>query len=295
MSAPSAFGAAGRHRDGITIPTLWLATALSLALHALLLLGVLPLLRSAELIQPSDDERRGRTYGSLAVRMAPPPRPPVVAAPASPAATPAPPQARRIPAQKAAPAPSPSPPVLAMPQPAPGAAATPAPTATPPADFAAFVEARRRTRQQLEGEPRAARPPDPRPAETEQERTNREAAERLGLSNAPSFGSNTNRGGGIFQVMSLGERRATVAFFGWNKAIRRNSLQTIEVERGEHPSIELAVVRRMIALIREQGVTGDFTWESQRLKRDVELSARLADNGQLEAFLLTEFFARVAR
>ncbi|MGH9809636.1 MAG: hypothetical protein ACRD9W_20690, partial [Terriglobia bacterium] len=69
----------------------------------------------------------------------------------------------------------------------------------------------------------------------------------------------------------------------------RKILQSIEVNRGDQPSIEIAVVRRMIEIIRMQ-TTGTMTWESLRLGHDVELSARVADTAKLEAFLMEEFF-----
>ena len=45
----------------------------------------------------------------------------------------------------------------------------------------------------------------------------------------------------------------------------------------------------MIAIIREYEQE-DFTWRSNRLGRDVTLSARAADNEGLEQFMLREFF-----
>jgi hypothetical protein len=83
---------------------------------------------------------------------------------------------------------------------------------------------------------------------------------------------------------------AEFVFFGWNKDIRRNSKQTIQVAKGDAPDIKVAMVRRMIALIREQE-KGDFTWVSHRLGREVSLSARPADQAGLEDFLLKEFFS----
>jgi hypothetical protein len=70
----------------------------------------------------------------------------------------------------------------------------------------------------------------------------------------------------------------------------------IEVRRGDNPTTELAVVRKMIAIIREHEKE-DFTWESSRLRRDVRLSARLSDNAGLEEFMMQEFFsgARIGR
>ena len=53
--------------------------------------------------------------------------------------------------------------------------------------------------------------------------------------------------------------------------------------------MRIAVVRRMIAIIR-QHEPGDFVWESQRLGRNLTLSARPADQAGLEEFMLQEFF-----
>ena len=54
--------------------------------------------------------------------------------------------------------------------------------------------------------------------------------------------------------------------------------------------VELAVVRRMIELIRSHFV-GDFNWESQQLHRMIVMSARLEDNAGLEDFMMREFFS----
>ncbi|MGZ8265062.1 MAG: hypothetical protein ACXW2I_12745, partial [Burkholderiales bacterium] len=75
----------------------------------------------------------------------------------------------------------------------------------------------------------------------------------------------------------------------WNKDIQRNTLQLIEVRKGSEPDIRIAVVRRMIAIIREQEKE-DFVWESKRLGRNLLLSARVRDNAGLEEFLMREFF-----
>jgi hypothetical protein len=45
----------------------------------------------------------------------------------------------------------------------------------------------------------------------------------------------------------------------------------------------------MISIIRDYE-QGDFVWESQRLGRNVTLSARTRDTAGLEDFLLQEFF-----
>lgn len=94
----------------------------------------------------------------------------------------------------------------------------------------------------------------------------------------------------------MGYDDAEFTFYGWNRDIGRRAFQVIEVRRGTNPDINIAVVRRMIAIIREHEKE-DFRWESKRLGRDVILSARLSDTAALEAFMMQEFFtdARQAR
>ena len=60
--------------------------------------------------------------------------------------------------------------------------------------------------------------------------------------------------------------------------------------RGGNPSTQLAVVRKIIEIIREQE-SGSFLWESLRLRRELTLSARPGDNASLEAFMMEEFFS----
>jgi hypothetical protein len=260
----------------LPISKIQLAFALSVFLHALALLGW-------DVKLPFGGERLGTPEGALAVRIMPAEGAPPAAAPAAPRAVPRPvPPSRTVvaAAPRAAPAPRPSP------APAPAVEPAPPPVVAVPApagDFSAYVEARRRNRAPPS---EAAAPP---PAETEQERHNRIVTENLGLGARPSFGSE-RVGGGLFEIWRVTRDEAEFGFFGWNKTIGRNSMQMIEVKRGDNTTIELAVVRRMIALIRERA-SGDLTWESRHLGRDVVLSARPADNAALEAFLLQEFFA----
>ena len=89
--------------------------------------------------------------------------------------------------------------------------------------------------------------------------------------------------------MRMGYDDAEFLFFGWNKEIRRKTKQLITVRKGNNSNMRIAVVRKMIAIIREHE-QGDFLWESQRLGRDVTLSARARDTAGLEEFLMREFF-----
>lgn len=278
--------------DRITIPTIWVAFALSLILHAVALWGWLPKVP----MLPFEDSKQGKPSGSLAVRLAPLPSRPPSAAPVPPPAPviqaqPAP--AHRPPPPKAAQRPPSAPRVLALERPSPSSATPPpAEAARPPAydDLASYIEARRRAREPAPAPPPSqGSPPAPPPTESERERNNRAVAANLGLNRTPGFGADRNRGGGIFQIQRMGYDDAEFFFFGWNKYISRNSQQMIEVRRGDNATMEIAVVRRMIAIIREHE-SGDFVWESRRLGRDISLSARMADNAGLEDFMVREFF-----
>jgi hypothetical protein len=266
-----------------TVPAIRVAFVLSLVLHAALLWGwvLRPIEPIADRIGPEKES------GPLAVRLAAPPSPPTPPAPALPESPPQPQATKRSAPPPAAPRPPPTPKVLAKEAPAPAiAAAPPEPPAVAPApapldlDFSAALEARRRARGGA-SEERA-------PAEDERARHNRIVAENLGLNRVPTYGREPT-GGGIFRLERVGYTDAEFVFFGWNKDIRRRSHQLIAVERGANPSIEIAIVRRMIAIVREHE-SGDFVWRSTRLGRDVTLSARAADTAGLEDFLMREFF-----
>lgn len=272
-------------RDGVTIPKIWVAVALSLILHLALMWKWLP-----QLHLPSPEESKlGASRRSLEVQLAPPPRPPSAQIPPSPA-----PQAQPIP-PRPVPRPPPAAPVLALktppPNPAPTVPVPPPPRPPGDRDFAADIEARRRAR----GESLAAAPPAPAsitpqpPVEDDKVRSARIAAANLATQNKQTFGYDPSQGGGVFQIMRIGYTDAEFLFFGWNKDIRRNTKQLIEVRKGNNPDTRIAVVRRMIAIIRDHEQE-DFLWESQRLGRSMMLSARARDNAGLEAFLLQEFF-----
>jgi hypothetical protein len=276
----------------ITVPTHWVAFAISLALHALLLWGGgLPLPR----MLPFDDTKEGRPSGSIAIRIAPAPAPKPPPAPesrAQPAPSPKPPPAPPPkPSAKPAPKPPSAPEILAMERQSVERPAARSPATAPANDLAAYVEARRRARESADvaSPPSPRAPPAQQPAESDEAREERIRATNLGLDRAGA-GSSRERGGGIFQIARVTSEEAEFFFYGWNKAIQRNSRQMIAVSRGGHATIEQAVVRKMIELIRERS-SGDFVFESKRLGRDVSLSARAADSAKLEEFLMREFFA----
>lgn len=296
--------------DVVRIPVPWLAALLSLLIHAFALWGW-------HIRMPEAERPHGDTQQQLRLRIAPQPQ--TGAPPAPQRRAPAPGQASRTPPRerapaiaqaRPAPAPSPAPapareappPMLSTPAPAPLALAPPQPStgfnvpptqpAPPPAarapappmgDFSAMLEARRRERNAQMGIE------TPTPQEDENARRNRIAAQNIAPPNAQVFGYDPRQTGGVFQIENMYSERAEVLFFGWNKDVRRRTAQRIEVRRGANPDIRIAIVRRMIAIIREHE-DGDFSWYSNRLGRDITLSARPADNAGLENVLMREFF-----
>ena len=128
----------------------------------------------------------------------------------------------------------------------------------------------------------------PQQAEDDKDRSNRAVAMNL-AQRKQTFGYDPSKSGGVFEIKRVGYSDAEFLFFGWDKAIRRNTMQLIEVQKGNNSDTKIAIIRRMISIIREYEVE-DFLWESQRLGRNVSLSARLRDNAGLEQFLMREFF-----
>ncbi len=127
------------------------------------------------------------------------------------------------------------------------------------------------------------------PPESENERLNRIVAANLGLNKVPTFGDDPRRGGGVFQLRRMGYDDAEFYFNGWSQDIGRIARQRIEVRKGTNPDIRVAVIRRIIEIIRAQE-PGDFVWVSRRLGRQIALSARPGDNAGLEDFMMREFF-----
>jgi hypothetical protein len=284
------YGPYSRASDRISVPTIWVAFALSVLFHAAGLFGWVP-----KVPIPFQEPKLGQPSGTLAIRLVPPASPPTSAPPPALRPPPPPPKQRRVPAPRVQQPPAPAPPVLALERPSPSPITVPAaPIRVPPApsapssapapgeDLASYIASRRRARE-------GPSAPPSQPAETEQERHNRTVAENLGLTNTPTFGNDPDRGGGVFQIRSMAFDIGEFAFFGWNKDINRNSLQVIEVRRGNNPNMELAIARKMISIIRERS-NGDFLWQSRRLGKGVWLSARPADSAELEAFIIKELF-----
>lgn len=161
------------------------------------------------------------------------------------------------------------------------------PSADAPTDMQSFVDAQRARRRAADGlSGRESGPVSPPTIESEpSEDEIRLAKVKRNLTVGTS---------GIFQIMSIESRRAAFSFRGWTNDSSNSRREYVQVEIGNNSSIETAIVRRMIELIRRH-YQGNFNWESQRLDRTVVLSARLEDNDGLETFMLKEFFGEAPR
>lgn len=271
--------------DRVVVPRIGVAFALSILIHLAALWELPPI--TVQLPGTGEDPD-GRPQLSLRLMPQAPPSPPAIAAPPRPSPAPA----LRAQRPQAVTRPQPAPPVIALKQPKPDTPSTapvappvPAPQPAPRAiegDMASYIEARRRARGD-------AAPTPPAAADEAAARTDRIIAGNLGSQRDRTFGYDPRQGGGMFQIERMSVDYAEFVFHGWNKDIGRNTKQLIEVRRGNDNDIRIAVVRRMIAIIREN-TQEDFLWVSQRLGRSLMLSAHPRDNAGLEEFMMREFF-----
>jgi hypothetical protein len=264
--------------DGLVVPKIWVAIALSILMHIAALWELPPISVQLPGLGEESDKRP-----SLSIRLMPPGPPPALLQPA-PEPVPQAPRAKVVPPKAASRQAPPAPPVITREKPAPDAPSVPAPQPAPPmaGDMASYIEAQRRARD-------TPAPPAPSAAENDEARRQRIIAGNLGSSREQAFGYDPSRGGGVFQIQSMSLDYAEFLFHGWNKDVGRNTKQLIEVRRGNNSDIRMAVVRRMISIIRDYEKE-DFLWVSRRLGHSVTLSARARDNAGLEEFMLREFF-----
>jgi hypothetical protein len=289
----------GRH--GATLPTIARWIVLSLLVHLALLLWNPPLRKPGEELQPPPLTAylRPAPQAENAPPPALPPEPqetretlPTHRVPLRPVPKPTQPRTAPVPAPPIALAKptAPDQPSVAVPAPAPPKvespplAQTPQLTTPPPAetDFTAALEARRRARGEV-----PADTPSP-----DVERANRGALASAALKPSPPVSFETKKPpahhGGLFQIRRRGYDYAEFMFYGWNENFRRDALQQIEVRKGNHSDIDIAVIREIIGIIR-QYEREDFSWYSKRLGRSLTLSARARDNSGLEEFMMQEF------
>lgn len=100
----------------------------------------------------------------------------------------------------------------------------------------------------------------------------------------PKYGTS-----GIFRIIRMDDSSAEFSFLGWHSEYSNSHKEVFDVDAGPDGNVRLAVVRKMIEIIRRY-YQGDFNWDSQRLGGVVVLSARPKDDKALEAFMMKEFF-----
>jgi hypothetical protein len=160
------------------------------------------------------------------------------------------------------------------------------PVQSRPDDFMSMLEARRAQRRAAEeaiaSENAAARSAERGPSSEDMATANLNR-------NLQSLSNSGGGTGGVFRILFKGHRSGQFAFNGWKPSANNSWREVIDVDAGPQGNIELAMVKRMIELIRKH-YQGDFKWESRRLGKVVTLSARLPDSAGLESFLVKEFF-----
>ena len=150
----------------------------------------------------------------------------------------------------------------------------------PEMDMAEYIAKRRQAR--------GATDPSTSTQESEAARGTRNALANIAAINGRG-NQDRNETGGVFSVSNKTFHSMDLKFRGWNPNFKRRWLTQVTVEQGSEPDLEIAVVKKMIDLIRREK-TGDFEWDSHRLGRVVKLSARTQDNDALMAFLFKEMF-----
>lgn len=281
-------------RNAISVPLIWVAIVLSLLVHVAAIYEFFPKMSPLSLKGP---DKQG--ISPLAVMLAAPPGPRKPAAsaqePTPPPAVvrpPAPRPSRPAPVLVPMVPPTSNPEALRVPPPPPLAPAPQAPPQMRPpteGDMAAYIAARRRERGESEPSGAQGAAPNAPSADDEKARRDRIVAENMAVVRTPTFGGEPRNGGGMFQLRMVGINDAQFTFFGWNTDTKRRVNQRIDVQKGNNPDIRIAVVRKIIAIIRDQE-SGTFRWQSLRLGRDVNLSAKPEDTVELEAFMMREFF-----
>ena len=137
--------------------------------------------------------------------------------------------------------------------------APPQPPADAPSDLSEYIN-QSKARRRAEG---LFDTPDSAPAATAKQLS----ADEIRMANIRRNLQNPGTSG-IFQIIRIGPRTAEFSFRAWTTGQSNPRLQTVHVEAGPDGNVELAIIRRMIQLIREH-YKEDFNWESHRLHRVV--------------------------
>ncbi len=172
-------------------------------------------------------------------------------------------------------------PPVVIPKTMPKIAQEPAPEPLTGEDMQAYIQRQKEYQQRKQGyTSRDIADANPDNVPSAEAKRNKAISENLKIG-----GSN-----GIFEIKNIGLHSAQFSFKGWkNNNISRAISEHIEVEAADGRDLKLAIIRKMIVIIRRE-YKGDFNWESRRLGLVIPLSARHEDNSGLESFLMHEFF-----
>lgn len=159
-------------------------------------------------------------------------------------------------------------------------------TMTPPPeqDMSEMIAKRRAAREAQNPQP-TLQPP----AETEAERGKRIALANIMGAQGRSASGEREQKGGLLEIVDLRLNSADIKFRHWNSNFKREWLQAVHVERGAEADIETAIIHRVMELIRKDWPE-EVPFDSRRQGRVVVLSTRPADDAQMFAFLMKEFF-----
>lgn len=230
------------------------------------------------------DSQQRATTSTREPIAATPPRVPVVKPKSAPRL-----RTSRVPTPpRASPSPSTPPAVIALDKSVPAVASLPPAEAVSEDDFSAQLAARQRERAAAQTQERAQQEARGTPEQQADERGKQIALANI-ASQLRSAGLEKDDTNGLFQLQHVGPHHAEFLFRGWKKEARRNWSQQLDVEQGTETNIRIAVVKKMIDIIR-QHTQSDFTWDSRRLGKQIHLSARPEDALGLQQFLLREFF-----
>jgi type IV secretory pathway VirB10-like protein len=153
----------------------------------------------------------------------------------------------------------------------------------PPPDMSAMLNAARERRQAA----REAAAAENQQAQGNRGRSSQEIAEE-NIRRAMDRANGKNGEGGLFTIINKGVRTATFSFRGWEVRVGSNR-QVYEVDAGLGGNVELAIVKKMMEVIRTR-FKKQAPWESNRLGRVIMISMAPEDSEETERFLMKEMF-----
>lgn len=123
------------------------------------------------------------------------------------------------------------------------------------------------------------------PAESDDDRARRIIASNLASAKGKEYQPGD---GGVFEIRDRSLHTANLIFNGWDANVGRKFPRSFPISQGSSPSLDSAIIDKVIEIIRETHPT-EFQWDSRRLGKTVTRSARKEDTADLREFLAAEF------